>query len=81
MRGRCRSCPSSGVGPAAGQCPGAGAVYWYRTTARADLGGYLLPQVSGERYVREAVGVVTAAGTLGILRQSWREGIRQVKES
>jgi hypothetical protein len=52
-----------------------------RTTARADLAACLLAHVAGDRNVREAIGVVTTAGTPGVLRQLWRAGIRKEKES
>jgi hypothetical protein len=35
----------------------------------------------GSRYVRKTVGVITPAGTLGIVGQIWREGIRKQKKS
>ena len=50
-------------------------------TARADLAACLLAQLADDRYVRKAAGVVTTAGTPGILRQIWREGIKKKKKS
>jgi hypothetical protein len=37
--------------------------------------------MASDRYVREAIAVAAAAGTPGMLRQIWREGIRKEKES
>ena len=48
-------------------------------TSRADLAACLLAQLPGSQYVRKTVGVVTTAGTPGIARQIWREGIRKQK--
>ena len=50
-------------------------------TARADLAACLLVQLADDRYVRKAAGVVTTAGTPGILRQIWHEGIKKEKKS
>ena len=50
-------------------------------TARADLAACLLAQLAGDRYLRKAAGVVTTAGTPGILRQIWHEGIKKEKKS
>jgi putative NADH-flavin reductase len=50
-------------------------------TSRADLAACLLAQLPGSQYVRKAVGVVTTAGTPGIVRQIWREGIRKEKKN
>ncbi|MGH3256349.1 MAG: NAD(P)-dependent oxidoreductase [Streptosporangiaceae bacterium] len=50
-------------------------------TARADLAACLLAQLADDRYVRQAAGVVTTAGTPGILQQIWREGIKKKKKS
>lgn len=48
-------------------------------TARADLAACLLAQLAGNRHVRTTIGVVTTAGTPGLLRQIWHEGIRKPK--
>jgi hypothetical protein len=50
-------------------------------TARADLAACLLGQLTGGTYIRATIGVVTTAGTPGIPRQIWREGIRKEKKS
>jgi uncharacterized protein YbjT (DUF2867 family) len=48
-------------------------------TARADLAACLLAQLADDRHVRTAIGVVTTAGTPGLLGQIWHEGIRKPK--
>jgi putative NADH-flavin reductase len=50
-------------------------------TARADLAACLLAQLADNRYVRKTAGVVTTAGTPGIPRQIWYEGIKKEKKS
>ena len=50
-------------------------------TARADLAACLLAQLADDRYLRKTAGVVTTAGTPGILRQIWHEGIKKEKKS
>jgi putative NADH-flavin reductase len=49
-------------------------------TARADLAACLLAQLAEDRHVRKTAGVLTKAGTPGILQQIWREGIRKQKQ-
>ena len=49
-------------------------------TARADLAACLLAQLADDRYVRKTAAVVTTAGTPGIPRQIWREGIKKEKK-
>jgi putative NADH-flavin reductase len=44
-------------------------------TARADLAASMLAQLSDDRFVRKVTAVSTTAGTPGIIRQVWREGI------
>ena len=46
-------------------------------TARPDLADSLLAQLADGRHVRKTIGVVTTAGTPGLLRQIWHEGIRK----
>jgi hypothetical protein len=48
-------------------------------TERADLAACLLAQLAGDRHVRRTIGLVTTAGTPGLLRQIWHEGIRKPK--
>ena len=53
---------------------------WLRDCA-SDLAACLLAQLPGSQYVRKTVGVVTTAGTPGIVRQIWQEGIRKDKKN
>jgi hypothetical protein len=46
-------------------------------TARADLAACLLTQIADKSYVDKAIGVVTTAGTPGLVRQIWNEGVKQ----
>ena len=46
-------------------------------TGRADLAACLLAQLADKSYVDKEIGVVTTAGTPGLARQIWSEGIRQ----
>ena len=46
-------------------------------TSRADLAACLLAQLADKSYVDKAIGVVTTAGTPGLVRQIWNEGIKQ----
>lgn len=46
-------------------------------TARADLAACLLAQTADDRNVGKAIGVVTTAGTPGLVRQIWNERIKK----
>ena len=46
-------------------------------TARADLAASMLAQLSGDRFVRTAITVVTTAATPNVIQQIWRESIRR----
>ena len=48
-------------------------------TARADLAACVLAQLTENRYVHKAAGVVTTTGTPGLIQQIWREGITKEK--
>ena len=50
-------------------------------TARSDLAGFMLAQLTDDRYVRKSAGVVTTTGTPGLVGQIWREGITKEKKS
>jgi putative NADH-flavin reductase len=50
-------------------------------TARADLAACLLAQLADDRFVCKEFGVVTTAGTPGLVQQIWREGIKKEKKA
>jgi putative NADH-flavin reductase len=49
-------------------------------TARADLAAAMLAMLDDDRSVHKVVGVSTTAGTPGIVRQIWREGIMRERK-
>jgi uncharacterized protein YbjT (DUF2867 family) len=46
-------------------------------TARTDLAASMLAQLTDDRYVHRAIGVVTTTVAPNIIRQIWRESIRK----
>lgn len=50
-------------------------------TSRSDLAASMLAQLTDDRFVHKAMGVVTTAVTPNIIQQIWRENIRRKRRT
>lgn len=50
-------------------------------TARADLAACMLAQLADDRYLHQAIGIVTTAHQPCLVQQIWREGIKKEKKA